>query len=140
MSKKPPKYAAGTEVTIERSQLEIRDLLKKHGATSFGTLETPHGAGLACELKSRRLRFEIQRPVDRFKRPDDQEYRRLWRVLLITIKARLEEVNNGSPVDSAFMSFICLPNGQTVSQMIVPAIEKAYSTGEMPPLLLEYRQ
>jgi hypothetical protein len=34
------------------------------------------------------------------------------------------------------MAYTVMPNGQTVSEMILPQIKQSYLTGKTPPLLL----
>lgn len=131
----PRRYAEGTTVSADRSQAEIKQLLTKHGAMSFGLLETQAMASMVCEFRGRRLKFDVPRTKD------TQEYMRQWRVLLLRIKARLEEVSGGdATVDESFMPYILLPNGHTVGESIVPAIENAYVSGTVPALLLTYQQ
>lgn len=130
------KYAEGTLTTVDYSKAEIERLLKKHGATSFGTLENPESSGLVCELGGRRLLFTIPKPKN-----DEAEFRRKWRVLVIRIKVRLEEIAGGdTTVDEAFMPYIFLPNGQTVGSVVIPGVRNAYLTGTMPILSLEHKQ
>lgn len=136
MSRKaaPRKYAHGTKVPAENSQHEIRRLLIQHGATSFGLLETASVSSIVCEFKARRLKFDVARTKD------EAEYRRMWRVVLLRVKVRLEEVAEGSvTVDESFMPWIVLPNGHTVSESVAPAIKSAYIEGKISPLLLTYQ-
>ena len=52
------------------------------------------------------------------------------------IKAKLEAVESEiTCFDDEFMAHIVLPNGDTVSQWLVPQISSAYANGEMPKLL-----
>ena len=56
--------------------------------------------------------------------------------LCIIIKAKLEAVESEITVfDEEFMAHIVLPNGETVGSVMVPQIEQAYLTNEMPALL-----
>lgn len=131
----PTRYAEKTKVTVEKSQFEIKSLLSKHGATSFGMMETLETSTLVCEYKGRRLKFEIKRHKEM------QEYMRQWRVMLLRIKARIEEVTSKEvTVDEAFMPYIMLPNGLTVAETILPAIADTYKTGSMPQLLLGFQK
>ena len=52
------------------------------------------------------------------------------------IKAKLEAVSAGiSTVASDFLANIVLPDNTTAGEWMLPRIEEAYRTGEMPPLL-----
>lgn len=66
----------------------------------------------------------------------EQEVRRLWRALHLTVKARLESVASGiESFERAFLDWIVLPDGRTIGDVIAPQIEEAYQTGRMPPML-----
>jgi hypothetical protein len=67
----------------------------------------------------------------------DAEVRRLWRALALVVKAKLEAVQSGiATFESEFASHIVMPDGRTVYDIIAPEIEKAYSSGKVPLLLL----
>jgi hypothetical protein len=66
----------------------------------------------------------------------EQAVRQRWRALALVIKAKLEAVESGiETFEQAFLANILLPDGQTVGQWLVPQVEQAYLTGEMPALL-----
>ena len=66
----------------------------------------------------------------------EQACRQKWRALSLVIKAKLEAVEAEIAVfDDEFMANIVLPNGSTVSQFMLPQIEEAYESGQMPKLL-----
>ena len=66
----------------------------------------------------------------------DQACRQRWRVLLLVIKAKLEAVTVGIPtIETAFLANIVLPDNTTAGEWMLPQIDRAYRTGEMPPLL-----
>lgn len=70
------------------------------------------------------------RDVDQKQKAADDEERRLWRCLLLAIKAKLEVVESGiESFEDAFLANIVLPGGQTVSERIRPDIAKAYELG-----------
>jgi hypothetical protein len=49
------------------------------------------------------------------------------------IKAKLEVVESGiSVLDEEFLAQIVLPDGSTAGDFLVPQIERAYESGEMP--------
>jgi hypothetical protein len=149
------KYAEGTTVKIETTQAEIRRVLMKYGATGFMIGEAEQMAQIEFEMHARRIRFRLTYPDPQArefryvgtctyrtrteaqrKTAYDAEVRRLWRALLLTIKSKLEAVQNGmASFEEEMLPFIVLPNNRTVAQWLVPQIERAYTTGQMPPLL-----
>ena len=52
------------------------------------------------------------------------------------IKAKLETVESGiSTVEAEFLANIVLPDTTTAGDWMIPPIDAAYRTGEMPPML-----
>jgi hypothetical protein len=76
-----------------------------------------------------------QRTQEAFKRALAQEERRRWRVLLLRVKARLEEIAEGVSFEEAFMPFVVLPDGRTVREYVLPEVKRAYEMGVMPKML-----
>lgn len=150
-------FAKNTTVNVEKTRGEIERLLKANGATTIIVQTSSDVARVGFEAHSRRLLFTLTLP----KRDDrkfthvsqwtkrgvvaadkmhDQECRRLWRALLLVIKAKLESVASGiETFDQAFLAAIVVPgqNGATtVGEHIMPALAGAYERGlRMPPLL-----
>jgi hypothetical protein len=66
----------------------------------------------------------------------EQSIRQRWRALSLVIKAKLEAVESTiSTVETEFLPWMVLPNGETVGQWMMPQIEAIYQSGKMPPLL-----
>ena len=66
----------------------------------------------------------------------DQETRRLWRSLLLVIKAKLEAVATGIvTAEEEFLSHVVLPDNSTVGQWVEPQLARVYGRGDMPALL-----
>lgn len=136
-------YAKSTKVPIERSQIEIKKILSKYGATSFAFAESQGKARIMFEMKGRRILFNLPLPP----RPSinatqasiktyDQLCRSKWRSLVLGIKAKLECVDSEiTTLEQEFLAHIVLPDGSTVGQTIAPQIESSYKSGSMPPLL-----
>jgi hypothetical protein len=151
------KYAAETDVPIERSQAEIKGIIMRYGATRYATLDDPNCAMILFEIENRRIRFTLPLPDKsaeefthknhnsgkRVPRSQEDAYRfweqacrQRWRALCLIIKAKLEAVETGiTTIEREFLNNIMLPDGQTVGDFILPQIEASYSTGKMPPLL-----
>lgn len=146
-----PTYARNTSVTPERSRAEIEQLVKRYGATAFAYAEQDGTYALIFTLKERRIRFVMRVPAletfavtatGRRRSRDAQMTEQtsylasLWRSLVLTIKAKMESVSAGiETFDEAFMPHIVMPDGKTISEHLLPQIEHAYLSGEMPPLL-----
>lgn len=151
------RFAVGTTVAPEKSRMEIEATLARYGAQSFAYATTPGRARIEFVLADRRIRFDVKLPSrdeKRFTRhpkyswqvrPEsaaaaayDAEIRRLWRALLLAIKAKLELTASGiTSLETEFLAHIVLPDGRTVAEHAVPAIAAAYETGEVRGLLPE---
>ena len=56
--------------------------------------------------------------------------------MVLVIKAKLEAVESGiTTFENEFLANIVLPDGQIVSDFMLPQIEHCYITGKMPVLL-----
>jgi hypothetical protein len=148
------KYAEGTEVSAAKSKFELETLLEKYGATQilFGN-EPGKGAIIAFIFNRRQIRFILPFPSqesDEFRKTPtgrirknttkneayDNEVKRLWRSLCLCVKGKLESVNAGIVTfDQEFMPYFVLPGGQTVSEKLMPDLDKICLTGNMPKLL-----
>ena len=92
------RYAANTEVTVEKTRNEIERLLTGYGAHSFAFAIKPSMAMVQFELGKRLVRFVLPlklaaeiRSVQKW----EQDCRTRWRALLLSIKAKLETVRSG---------------------------------------------
>jgi len=148
-------FAEGTSVAVERSKAEIESVLNRYGATGFASARDGLRNRIEFVANARRVRFDLTLPGpedDRFKyarrstwrlapasaRQErwEAEQRRLWRALLLAIKAKLEVVESGMAIfEEEFMANIVMPDGRTVGQHAMPAIAKAYQSGRVVALL-----
>lgn len=136
-------YAEKTSVPVDRSQGEIRKILSKYGGTSFAFAESNGRAMIMFELKGRRIIFKLPLPnppsanaTQSSIKTYDQLCRTKWRALVLGIKAKLECVNSGiTTLEQEFLAHIVLPNGAVIGEVMIPQIQKAYDSGDMPPLL-----
>jgi hypothetical protein len=147
-------YASDTSVPVDRSKTEIERTLVRYGADGFGYGVQEKQAIIMFSMQKRKIRFHLPLPnVEDFSTTDkgrsrkpgamqeamEQELRRRWRALSLVVKAKLESVSSGiATFDDEFMAYVVLPGGQTVSEQVTPFIEKAYATGKVGPLLLEF--
>ncbi len=150
------RYAEGTTVQPEKSEMEIKALLRKHKADQVmsGSDEATGRVLIGFAMKGRRIRVSVGLPpltdpmFNRWRfdaagrvRARDAEIRRLWRALLLTIKARFEVVESGiETFESAWLAHIVMPDGSTVADNAIPALEAMYRTGRMPDMFLGVRQ
>lgn len=146
-------FAAGTKVSVSKTEAEIKDLLRSRGATRTAFAEEEGRAVVLFDLQDRRVRFTMplplpvhrkfthdgrgkQRPQAAATRAWQQACREKWRSLFLTMKAKFVSVDNQvETFEEAFLAHIVTPNGRTVGQYALPAVDQAYRTGTMPPLL-----
>ena len=143
------RYAAGTEVGVDRSRAEIERTLERYGASHFAYGWSPDGAVVQFSADGRYIKFSVTMPSrDEFtltetgrSRSDartidaawDQAKRQRWRALALVIKAKLEAVESGiATFEDEFMAYTVLPSGATVSEWLSPQIVEAYASAEMP--------
>lgn len=142
-----PAYAT-TEVSVSRSQEGLRDLLRRHGASSFqfgesfiegqqvAALEFVHQDQMVRMLvphkqpDERAIRLKIQRAQTRTPQQiraefEEQEARRIWRVMFHSLKARLVAVEEEvETFEQAFLSHLVDPaTGRTLWETFAPAVE-----------------
>ncbi len=149
-------YAKNTAVPVERSRAEIERTLSRYGATRFGTMTEPDGATIYFEHKGRQIQLRVPMPPRDDKqftrgrrswrtvanserdRRYEQEYRRSWRVLLITVKAMLEAVDSKVlTFDQAFLAHIVIPGtAKTLGDALLPRLD-ALHAGGLKALLAE---
>lgn len=146
-------FAEGTTVPVEKSRSEIEKLVAKAGATAFSSAWEPGRAIVVFRLRERFVRFSLVIPDENDKRfrsqrsghntaahvrqRHEQELRRIWRCLLLVIKAKLEAVTSGIvSFEQEFLSYVLLPDGSTVAERVTPMIAEAYDTGAMPRAML----
>lgn len=148
------RFAATTEVSVEKSRAEIEKLIVRYGATQTAFMNAPGRALIMFEAKERRIVFELPLPDinDRqFQRtpagrktlaPEgrhtawEQACRQKWRALALVIKAKLEAVESGiTTFEDEFLAHIMMPDGLTVGKHVKPMVAAWYAGGTMRPLL-----
>jgi hypothetical protein len=135
-------YAKNTTVSCEKSKIEVERILTRYGATHFAYTTMPEGAVVQFVFSGKRIRFLVpmpgrprqDAPVAHFARWEKAQ-RQKWRALALVIKAKLEAVASGiCTFEEEFLAHIVLPGGQTAGQMMIPRIDEAYKTGQVPAL------
>lgn len=145
-------YARNTEVSSERSRMEIEKTLNRYGAEHFAYASRADAAMVEFQMKGKRIRFVLPMPnkeeprftLDRYRRrraPElalrdwEQSTRQKWRALALVIKAKLEAVESKiTTIEQEFLAHIILPGGRTAGEHMIPLIEKAYADGKVPAL------
>ena len=145
------RYAEGTEVSTDRSRVEIEGILRRYGADKFMYGWEARRAVVGFAFEGRQIRMTLPLPDEsefaetptgreRTERQVKQEYekevRRLWRALCLLIKAKLEAIASGiSTLEEQFLPYLVLPNGHTIGEQVLPQIEQVLAKGQLPPLL-----
>jgi hypothetical protein len=148
------QYAADTQVTADRSRAEIEKTLQRYGARQFMYGYDDSQAVVMFAIHERQIRFVLPMPSREsrefthtpskgLRRTTDQqlaEYdkavRQRWRALALVIKAKLEAVEtNIVTFDAEFLAHIVMPNGRTVGEEAIEAVQLMYETNQMAPLL-----
>lgn len=146
------RYAAQTDVTVEKSKSEIERTLTRYGADQFMYGWEPGRAVIGFRMRGRQIRLELPLPketdfvyTESGRRRKSQETirdaweqgcRQRWRALALVVKAKLEAVEcEITTFEEEFLAHILLPDNSTVGQFMVPQIEEVYGQGTMPSLL-----
>ena len=122
------RYAEGTKVPPERSRAEIERLVRTFGAKGFRYAEEDAYVSLDFKYEGRWVRFAFE-----VERDDERETWRLWRVLLLVVKSKIEVVRNGLVTfEEEFLSNIVLDDETTIGARIVPNLD-ALTARTLPP-------
>ena len=147
-------YASTTDVSSDRSRAEIERTLVRYGATQFAYGWSGEQAMLGFVTNGRQVRFILPMP-DRtsrefthtpsrgYKRTEaevakayEQAIKQRWRALALVIKAKLEAVEAGIVTfEDEFAMHMVLPDGSTVAQHVIEAVDHAYAPGSVKPML-----
>lgn len=146
------QYAAGTEVPVERSREALHKLLRAHGSTelAFASGERGHSR-VGFKIDGRLYAIEVPRiDISKLRVPSgtfgslearrravlDGEERRLWRCLLLVVKAKLEAARNGiSTIEDEFLAHVVMADGRRLGDALRPRIEELARSGSVPSLL-----
>lgn len=149
-------YAEKTTVPVEKTEAQIKQIIRKYGATQFASFEESERAMIAFQMNERRIVFTLplpdkndkeyttylqrgyrkQRTSTAAENAWEQACRSKWRALFLCIKAKLESVDSGiETFEDAFLAHIQMPDGRSVSEHVRPRIAASYQSGTMQPLL-----
>lgn len=153
----PPVYAKNTKVSSEKSEREIRDTLKKFGASAYAYYEDDIRIGFSFDYEQRRVKIVVDLPD-----PESEEFifvirgargkqsrteaeqllawqkecDRRWRALVLTIRSKLISVTEKiRTFEQEFLYDIVLPNGQTVGEYVAPQLPLSLQSGKLPLML-----
>lgn len=146
-------YAEGTQVSAQRSQFEIMEVLTRFGVTKHAVFNDGGEAAIVFYYAGLTYRIGIVMPDPSHEafhytdsgraRKDPKaahaaETRRRWRSLLAVIKAKLVAVDDGiTTFESEFMAHIVVsPDQRTVGDVFLPKIKEAGELGFYPQLAL----
>lgn len=135
------KYAKTTSVSISRSKVQIQETFIRYGIDEFGFGTSPRGEGILFKKNGRVFKLNIPNPDPKplTDKQLEQAKRQRMRVLLLSIKAKLEEIEAGLvSFEDQFLSYMTLPDGSTVGEFMKQ--EKnvmLLSKSKMPKLLME---
>jgi hypothetical protein len=138
------RYAEATGVSVEKTQSELKKVLREYRADMITIGESRTGAMVGFKLGEKLMRFNLPMPAagdDSIKytaskrwmrsppevaRALDQAGRSRWRALLLAIRAKLEAVAIGiTTIEEEFLSHIVLPSGRTVGETVIPEVQAA---------------
>lgn len=143
------RYAADTNVSVEKSRMEIERTLARYGADAFAYFAEAGQAMIAFRMGARQIKFILRLPEKNrrefthhtrgIRTPDaalaawEQACRQRWRALALVIKAKLEAVAAGiTTVEDEFLAHTVLPDGSTVGEWARPQLDEAHRIGAMP--------
>ena len=154
------KFAASTDVPVEKSKAEIEATVRRYGADGFMSGWADDRATIQFRCQNRHVRFTMDLPSRAEKRfterkhysrtvkctPEqasklwEQACRQKWRALALLVKAKLEAIDsNIGTFESEFLANIVLPDNSTVYERTKDHIAIAYESGRMPNLLSDLR-
>ncbi len=135
------RYAKNTTVSIPRSKAQIEETLLRYGIEEFGIGVSPRGAGIIFKNEGKVYKINVPEPP-RYEYTSDSKYeqarRQRWRILLLSIKAKLEEIEAGlKSFEDQFLADMALPDGSTVGDfMRLPENINRLAETKMPKLLM----
>lgn len=147
-------YAAKTDVTSDRSRMEIERTLARYGSTHFAYMSEPGQARIAFQRGDRQVRFIVPLPDPaarefthhsrgpRTPAAREQAYeqacRQRWRALALVVKAKLEAIESGiATFDQEFFAYTVLPSGRTVFEETGTQVATMIASGMPGQLMLE---
>lgn len=149
------RYAQDTSVSTDKSIAEIRNTVRRYGASEFMHVEGEIQAVIMFSMRDRRVMFRVNMPDPKCKAfthtPErgtrrteaaahqawEQACRARWRSLALVVKAKLEAVASGIvSFEQEFLGHIVVPRTSvTFGEAVKENLALAYSQNTMTPLL-----
>lgn len=153
-TRRPAGYAEATEVSVERSRMEIERAVTRFGASAFLYGWRENMVLFSFELSGYRVQFRIPMPDPNERRftetptgllrsegsrreAYEQATRQRFRALLLLLKAKMEAITSGiMTVEETFFAEVVVPGGQTVYEVQRPHLQAMRDEGTpLPPML-----
>lgn len=152
------RFAADTSVPVSKTEGEIKELLRRNGATDIIVGEPKGAAIVQFSMLDRVVRFVMPLPAIADKafqfspggrkrlsaegtaKAWEQACRSRWRALLLSIRAKLEACAVGiTEFEREFLAQIVDPaTGKTIGEDIVPQIKERYALNGPPIALIGF--
>ena len=149
------RYAEDTSVSTDKSIAEIRNTVRRYGASEFMHAEGDTQAVIMFSMHDRRVMFRVNMPDPKSKeflrtpgrglsrtaqqahQAWEQACRARWRSLSLVVKAKLEAVASGiTTFETEFLGNIVMPGTSvTVGEFVKEDLRLAYEVGHTVPLL-----
>lgn len=137
------RYAEHTKVPVSRSRDEVERTLVRYGAKGLFVGQDEGIAVIGFRLQKdgavRVANVKVILPIEsdcHSKAEFERRLRRSWRVLVMTLKAKLEAVESGiSTFDKEFLADLVLGDGSTIGEFMLPQVDEVYRDGKSPKLL-----
>lgn len=128
-------YAKYTKVSVEKSQWDIVNILKKYGAKGF--MMDFENYRIGFQHGNRNVILKVH-PPNRDEFSTDNQYQQAikaqWRAYLLIIKAKFVAISSKiTTFDNEFMANFLLKSGKTLAEQILPQLDQ----NEMFPKLTE---
>jgi hypothetical protein len=149
------RYARNTTVDRAGSVAELERLVDRYGATGFAYGRDGVAGWVMFRIGGRAVRLRVPMPdrdEERFTLTPtgraraeaaafaewEQACRSRWRAVVLIVRAKLEAVESGiSTVEREFLADLVLPDGRSVGDHVLPAVEESLLSGRVVRLLPE---
>jgi hypothetical protein len=112
-----------TEVAVAKSQDGIRKMVYGHKGTGINFMSRPPREGFEALVTMQEQAYHIRIMATCKKVGNEQEDRRVWRVLYWHLKAMFEAADSGViAVEDIIMPYIVTPDGRTIAEHVAPKL------------------
>ncbi|MHA7900802.1 MAG: hypothetical protein ACX94B_13135 [Henriciella sp.] len=129
-------YAEDTKVPVDRSQSEIKKMLREIGADRIAVYESSDGNYIIFEANA--VMYKISQKIPEIGRKSlEQRERAGWRALVLLVRAKKVAIQQQiTTIEKEFMADTVMPDGSTLLDHHQAIVEHNY--GDSPPLLLGF--